>query len=64
MLSCHSWLSADFLSRRGFTLTVDGFGRRWAARAHQRFEIDPKCSCGPDVCPPLSTTYVSLEEAA
>lgn len=64
MQSCHVWLSADFLSRRGFTLTVDRFGRRWAARDHQRFEIDPECQCGPDVCPPHQTTVINLEEAA
>lgn len=63
MRSCHVWLSADFLTRRGFTLTVDGFGRRWAARDHQRFEIDPECSCGPDVCPPLTNITIAKEAA-
>lgn len=65
MQACHVWLSADFLTRRGFTLTVDLSGRRWAARDHQRFEIEPECSCGPDVCPlPTTTTVINLEEAA
>lgn len=62
-LSCHAWLAADFLTSRGFRLEVVD-GRRWAVRGFQQFEIDPVCGCGPDVCPPHETTYVSREIAA
>jgi hypothetical protein len=62
MLACHAWLRTDWFVRAGFTL-VTADGSRWAARDGRRFEIDPECACGPNLCPP-PPIVTTLEEAA
>lgn len=63
MLACHAWLGADFFVSRGYRLE-SADGRRWAVRGSERHEIEAECDCGPDVCPPHETTYLTLKEAA
>jgi hypothetical protein len=64
LLACHAWLRTDWLVRAGFTLETTADGGRWAVRDGRRFDLDPGCACGQDVCPPHPITYLSLKEAA
>lgn len=56
MNACHDWLAADYLVRRGFTLTTLPDGSRYTIAGRLRVDLPPPCTC-PD-CPPLPATKI------
>lgn len=59
MLVCSSWLSRDFLHRRGFRLTA-------TTATHpdgRRVDAPPVCTCDEDRCPPHPTPAVLADAA-